>query len=83
MGLMIDQGLIPRLLNLIRMEKYNPSALWTLDNVLYNNETGEARKIVVCIAHEGGAVKTLTDILCAGITLVNDSYPPMEHLVRL
>ena len=74
MGLMIDQGLIPRLLNLIEMRKYNLSALWTLDNVLYNNETGEARKIAVCIAHEGGAVKTLTDILCAG-------YNPSQRFV--
>mgnify|MGYP000217463075 CR=1 FL=1 len=65
MGLMIDQGLIPKLLKLIRMGKYNPSALWTLDNVLYNNETDVARGKAVKIAWTGGAIKTLADILCA------------------
>ena len=62
---MIDQGLIPRLLKLIKMAEYNPSALWTLDNVLYNNGTGEARETAVREAQEGGAVNILIDILCA------------------
>ena len=60
---MIDQGLIPKLLKLIQMGKYNPSAIWTLDNVLYSNETGVARQKAVEIAWNGGALQILVDIL--------------------